>query len=105
MICGASPGSLPASPPAAAIQPACLPMTSRMNTLVDVLAIDATSSAASWVDTAMYLATDPNPGQLSVTGRSLSTVFGMPRQVTGNPIFLEICETLWAVSIESLPPL
>ena len=93
-MCGASPGSLPARPPAAAIQPAWRPMTSRMNTLVEVVAIEATSRAASCVDTAMYLATDPKPGQLSVIGRSLSTVFGTPRQVTGNPIFLEICDTL-----------
>ena len=80
-------------------------MTSRMKTLVDVSAIDSTSSAASIVDTATYLATEPKPGQQSVTGRSLSTVFGMPTQVTGKPIFLLICDTLCAVSIESLPPL
>ena len=104
-MCGASPGLLPASPPAAAIQPACRPMTSRMNTFVDVFAIDSTSSAASCVETATYLATEPNPGQLSVTGRSLSTVFGMPRHCTGKPIFFAIWDTLWAVSIESLPPL
>ena len=46
------------------------------NTLVEVLAIEATSSAASRIDTATYLATEPKPGQQSVTGRSLSTVFG-----------------------------
>ena len=33
--------------------------------------------AASRVDTAMYLAAEPNPGQQSVSARSLSTVFGM----------------------------
>ena len=38
-------------------------MTSRMNTRVDVRAIDATSSAASRVDTATYFATEPKPGQ------------------------------------------
>ena len=38
----------------------------------------ATSRPASLVDIAMYLATDPNPGQLSVKGISLSTVLGMP---------------------------
>ena len=104
-MCGASSGSVPASPAAAAIQPACRPMTSSTNTFVDVFAIDTTSSAASIVDTATYFATEPKPGQLSVTGRSLSTVFGTPRQVTGKPIFLLICDTFWAVSIESLPPL
>ena len=65
-----------ARPPAAAIQPAWRPITSRTNTLVDVLAMERTSKLASRVDTAMYLATDPNPGQVSVMGRSLSTVLG-----------------------------
>ena len=83
MMCGACGGEDPASPAAAAIHPACRPMTSRMKTLVDVFAIDSTSSAASIVETAMYLATEPKPGQLSVAGRSLSTVFGIPMQVTG----------------------
>ena len=32
------------------------------NTFVDVLAIEATSSAASRVETAMYFATEPKPG-------------------------------------------
>ena len=45
--------------------------------------MDATSIAASRVDTAMYLATEPKPGQQSVSGRSLSTVLGMPTQVMG----------------------
>ena len=35
----------------------------------------------------------------------VSALGGTPRQVTGKPIFFEICDTLWAVSIESLPPL
>ena len=61
--------------------------------------------AASRVDTATYLATEPKPGQLSVIGRSLSTVFGTPTQVIGYPSLRPICETLWAVSMESLPPL
>src|SRR6478609_3615117 len=64
------------SPPAAAIQPACRPITSSTNTLVEVLAMDRTSNEASSVDTATYLATEPNPGQQSVIGRSLSTVLG-----------------------------
>ena len=58
-------------------------MTSSTNTLVEVRAMDATSSAASRVETAMYLATEPNPGQQSVIGRSLSTVLGMPMQAIG----------------------
>jgi hypothetical protein len=47
-----------------------------MNTLVEVLAIEATSKPASRIDTATYFATEPKPGQQSVIGRSLSTVFG-----------------------------
>ena len=66
-----------AMPPAAAIQPACRPMTSRTKTLVEVFAIDATSKLASRVEMATYFATDPNPGQLSVIGKSLSTVLGI----------------------------
>ena len=54
-----------------------------MKTRVEVRAIEATSSEASSVDTATYFATEPKPGQQSVTGRSLSTVFGMPMQATG----------------------
>ncbi len=38
--------------------------------------MEATSSAASLVDTATYFATEPKPGLLSVIGKSLSTVFG-----------------------------
>ena len=58
-------------------------MTSITNTLVDVFAIDATSNAASRIDVATYLATEPKPGQLSVATRSLSTVFGTWTQVSG----------------------
>ena len=58
-------------------------MTSRMKTFVDVSAIEATSNDASRMDTATYFATEPNPGQLSVIGRSLSTVFGIPTAITG----------------------
>src|SRR6185437_7502179 len=65
-----------ARPAAAVIHPAWRPITSSTNTRVDVRAIDATSNAASRIDVAMYFATEPNPGQLSVTARSLSTVFG-----------------------------
>src|SRR6202012_5569010 len=105
MIWGGSAGLRPARPPAAAIQPAWRPITSSTNTLVDVRAIEATSSAASRVETAMYFATEPNPGQQSVCGRSLSTVLGTPTQVIGYPSEAPICDTLSAVSIESLPPL
>ena len=68
---------------AAASQPAWRPITSITNTLVDDSAIEATSSAASRSETAVYLAADPKPGQQSVTARSLSTVFGTPMQVNG----------------------
>ena len=60
----------------AAMKPAWRPMTSKMKTLVEVSHMEATSMAASRVDTATYLATEPNPGQLSVRGRSLSMVLG-----------------------------
>ena len=46
-MCGGSPRLRPARPPAAAIQPACRPITSSTNTLVEVRAIEATSSAPS----------------------------------------------------------
>ena len=85
MMCGASSGPLPASPAAATIQPAWRPMTSMTNTLVEVFAIEATSSAASRVDTATYFATEPKPGVQSVCGRSLSTVFGTPTHTTRWP--------------------
>ncbi len=74
---------LSAMPTAAVIQPALRPITSSTNTLVDVFAIDATSNAASRIDVATYFATEPNPGQLSVTGRSLSTVLGTCTAVSG----------------------
>ena len=45
--------------------------------VVDVFAIEATSKLASLVEMAMYFATEPKPGLLSVIGRSLSTVFGI----------------------------
>jgi len=50
-------------------------MTSSTNTLVEVAAIERTSKEAS-VDTATYFATEPKPGQQSVSGRSLSMVLG-----------------------------
>ena len=69
------------------------------------LAMDATSKPASRVDTAMYLATEPKPGQQSVIGRSLSTVFGTWMACSGYPIFSASCDTLKQVSAESPPPL
>ena len=94
-----------AKPPAAAIQPACLPITSRINTLVDVLAIEATSKLASRVETATYFATDPKPGQQSVTGKSLSTVLGMCIACIGKFSAFDIFDTFKHVSAESPPQL
>ena len=54
-----------------------------MNTLVDDSHIDSTSRLASATDTAVYFATEPKPGQQSVTARSLSTVFGTPITFSG----------------------
>jgi len=104
-MCGAWSGPLPARPAAETIQPAWRPMTSITNTLVEVLAIEATSSAASRVEIATYFATEPKPGVQSVCGRSLSTVLGTPTQITRWPSWSPIWDTLLAVSIESLPPL
>ena len=83
MMCGGSPRRSWARPAAAAIQPAWRPITSKTKTLVEVSAIEATSRAASRVEMATYFATEPKPGQESVKGRSLSTVFGMPMAVMG----------------------
>ena len=47
---------------------------------VELTAIDSTSRAASIVELITYLATEPKPGQQSVTARSLSTVFGIAMQ-------------------------
>ena len=80
MMCGGASAPSPARPAAAAIQPAWRPITSRMNTFVEVSAIEATSRLASRVEIAVYFATEPKPGQQSVTARSLSTVFGTPMQ-------------------------
>ena len=65
------------------IHPACRPITSRMKTFVDVLAIDSTSSTASIMLVATYFATEPKPGHVSVMGRSLSTVFGTCTAISG----------------------
>ena len=59
------------------------PITSRANTFVDVRLIDATSNAASRIEVATYFAAEPNPGEQSVIGRSLSAVLGMPTQTIG----------------------
>src|SRR3990167_4473844 len=70
-------------PAEAAIHPACRPITSRINTLVEVADIQETSKAASCVEIAIYFATEPKPGQLSVKAKSLSIVFGRPIQTKG----------------------
>ena len=54
-----------------------------MKTFVEVSDIDSTSSDASSVEVAIYFAAEPNPGQQSVTARSLSTVFGIAIQLMG----------------------
>ena len=53
-------------------------MTSSTNTFVEVRAIEATSSAASRVDTAMYLAAEPKPGQQSVMRQIVVDGLGNP---------------------------
>jgi hypothetical protein len=53
------------------------------NTFVELRLIDARSNAASRTEVARYFAAEPNPGEQSVIGRSLSTVFGMPTQMIG----------------------
>ncbi len=105
MMCGASPSCSAANPAAPAIQPAWRPMTSITKTLVELSHIEATSKPASRIDTATYLATEPKPGLLSVIGRSLSTVLGMPMQVMGKPCCWLKLAILLAVSCESPPPL
>ena len=65
---------------------------------MELLDILLTSRAASFVEVAIYFATDPNPGQLSVKGKSLSMVFGIPIQVTGNPASFVYCAILFDVS-------
>src|SRR5215472_5728057 len=72
-----------ASAQAAVVQPACRPITSRVNTLVEVRLIAARSSAASRSEVATYFATEPKPGEQSVIGRSLSIVLGMPMHTIG----------------------
>ena len=69
-----------------------------MKTFVEVSDILSTSSPASLIEVDTYFATEPNPGQLSVKGRSLSIVLGMPIQVTGNPRSAVILAILFVVS-------
>ena len=73
-------------------------MTSSMKTFVEVSDMLSTSRLASLVEVETYLATEPNPGQLSVKGRSLSMVFGIPIHVTGNPRSAVILAILFVVS-------
>ena len=88
-----------------AIHPACLPITSRIKTLVDDSAIDSTSKEASIVELTTYFATDPNPGQQSVTAKSLSTVFGIAIHLRSKFNALQALYIFRAVSAESFPPL
>ena len=46
--------------------------------LVELSHIEAVSKPASIMETFTYFATEPKPGQLSVSGKSLSIVFGIP---------------------------
>ena len=105
MICGKLLTEFFIIPAAEAIQPACLPITSRIKTLVELFDIDFTSSEASYVDVAMYLATVPKPGQFSVIGKSLSIVFGKPIHFISKLFFLKNVESFRVVSCESPPPL
>ena len=73
----------------AAIHPACLPITSNIKTFVDVAHMDLTSSPASKVEIAVYFATEPKPGEQSVRGRSLSTVFGIPIHLISKPFLTQ----------------
>ena len=63
------------------------------------------SKDASLAEVATYFATEPKPGQLSVTARSLSIVFGMAIALRSYPNFSAAFATLRQVSAESLPPL
>jgi hypothetical protein len=54
---------------------------------------------------AVYFPTEPKPGEQSVRGRSLSTVFGIPIHLISNPFFKQYSEILLVVSWESPPPL
>ena len=94
-----------ANSPAAAIHPACLPITSKTKTLVEVLHIDLISKEASLAEIATYFATEPKPGQLSVTAKSLSIVLGTAIAFRSYPYFSAAFATLRQVSAESLPPL
>ena len=80
---GASPFSDRAKADDAAIHPACLPITSKINTFVEVSDIDWMSRDASNIEVAIYFAAEPKPGQQSVRARSLSTVLGIAMQWIG----------------------
>ena len=73
--------------------------------LVEVLAIEATSNAASRIDVATYFATEPKPGQVSVSGEIV--VDGLRHADAGDRITERRRDLrhLEAVSAESLPPL
>src|SRR6516164_3877149 len=81
--CGASPSWSAASAQAAVSQPACQPITSKTNTLVEVRLTEDRSNAVSRMQVARYFAAEPKPGEQSVMGRSLSTVLGIPTETIG----------------------
>ena len=62
----------------------------------------ATSQQTSATLPAMYRAALPNPGEWSVTARSLSIVLGMP--ITAMPFYLHRRYSLPQVSMVPLPP-
>ena len=80
---GASPFCSAASAQAAVIQPAFRPITSKANTFLEVRLTDDKSNAVSRRQVARYFAAEPKPGEQSVMGRSLSTVFGIPTHTIG----------------------
>ena len=67
--------------------------------------MDLISSEASLDEVAIYLATEPNPGQLSVTARSLSIVLGTATALNSYPRSFAASATFRQVSAESFPPL
>ena len=72
--------------------------------------LPAFSSLAFWTMCIQYLATEPKPGVWSISlnslsPTSLSIVLGTPTATRSKPFSCAKAATLWAVSIESLPPM
>ena len=95
----------PASPPAAAIQPAWRPITSSTNTLVEVRAIEAHVERGLARRDRDVLGDRAEAG--AAVGVRQVVVDGLGDAEAGDRIAerAPICETFSAVSIESLPPL